>query len=81
MVRRKNILEQLSRTRIFTGFENPALFFPACYVAPKKGAGNSNPVKNRVLESCSNIFFALGKTKTHCFRLNLGALFLSYKIS
>ena len=29
MTRGKNILEQLSRTRFFTWFENPALFFPA----------------------------------------------------
>ena len=27
--RGKKILEQLSRTRFFTGFENPTLFFPA----------------------------------------------------
>ena len=27
--RGKMILEQLSRTHFFTGFENPALFFPA----------------------------------------------------
>ena len=33
-------------------------FFP-CYVAPKKRARNSNSVRNRVLESCSDIFFTL----------------------
>ena len=33
-------------------------FLPG-YVAPKKGAGDSNPVKNRVLESFSKIFFTL----------------------
>ena len=30
-----------------------------CYVAGKKSAGLSKTVKNRVLESCSNIFFTL----------------------
>ena len=33
--------------------------FLQCYVAGKKMAGFSNPVKNRVLESYSNIFFPL----------------------
>ena len=28
-IRGENTLEQLSRTRVFTGFKNPALFFPA----------------------------------------------------
>ena len=27
-LRGKNILEQLSRTRVFMGFKSPALFFP-----------------------------------------------------
>ena len=51
-------IEQLSRTRFFTGFEKPALFSLG-YVAAEKSAGISNPVKNRVLESFSNIFFTL----------------------
>ena len=38
-------------------FENPALFFPATQ-RWKKG-GNFRSRKNRVLESCSNIFFSL----------------------
>ena len=33
-------------------------FFP-CHVAEEKRAGISNHVKNRVLESCSIIFFTL----------------------
>ena len=37
---------------------NFAHFFP-CYIAPKKRARNSNSVRNRVLEKCSNIFFTL----------------------
>ena len=57
----KKILEQLSRTPFFTGFEITALFH--CYIAWKKRAGFSNPVKNRVLESCSNIFFPLETIK------------------
>ena len=49
----KKILEQLSRTRFFTGFEIRAL------LAGKKRARISDPGKNRVLESFSNIFFTL----------------------
>ena len=30
--------------------------FHPCYLAAEKKAGISNPVKNRVLERCSNIF-------------------------
>ena len=33
--------------------------FSSCYVAPEKGAENSNRVRNHVLESFSNIFFTL----------------------
>ena len=33
--------------------------FLPCYVTPEKGAGNSNRVRNHVLESLSNIFFTL----------------------
>ena len=55
----KKILEEISSTHIFTGFENAA-FFP-WYVAPEKRAGISNFVKNRVLKSSSNIFFTLVK--------------------
>ena len=51
------MLEQHSRTRILTVFEKPA-FLP-CYVAPEKKAGISNAVRNRVLESYSNISFPL----------------------
>ena len=40
-------------------------FFP-CYVAEEKKARISNPVKNRVLESCSYIFFTLGSKKSGC---------------
>ena len=52
--REKKILEQLSRTQFFTEFENPAFFFPA-----EKRARISNPVKNLILESYSNVFFIL----------------------
>ena len=57
----KKILEQLSRTRFFTGFEFPTLF--SLLRSRGKRAGFSNPVNNRVLESCSNIFFLLAPKK------------------
>ena len=57
MPRGKKILEQLSRTRLLTVFENPA-FFPLLRSRGEK-ARDSNSVKNRVLERCSNIFFTL----------------------
>ena len=44
----------------FYGIRNCRPFL-CCYVAGKKRAWFSNPVKNRVLESCSNIFFPLKK--------------------
>ena len=50
----KKIFGQLSRTRFFTGFEIRALF-PVLRSGRKK-ARFSNPVKDPVLESCSNIF-------------------------
>ena len=52
--RGKNILEQLLRSLFFTEFEIPALF-----PAGKKRAVFSNPIKDRVLESCSKLFFPL----------------------
>ena len=55
--RGKKILEQLSRARFFTGIENLPLIFRA---TSKKRSRISNPLKNRVLESCSNLFFTLG---------------------
>ena len=48
----KKILEQFSRTRFLRDLK-----------LPEKRAGFSNPIKNRVLESCSNIFFPLVKRK------------------
>ena len=54
----KKVLEQLLRTRLFTEFEIPGPLF-RCYIAGGKRAGFSNPVKNRVLESFSNIFSPL----------------------
>ena len=36
--------------------------FPPCYVAPEKRARISNPVKDRVLESCSNVYFTIVRT-------------------
>ena len=55
--RGKNILEQLSRTRFFTRFENPALF--SLLRSCREKAWTSNHVRNHVLESCSYIFFPL----------------------
>ena len=55
--RGKKILEQLSRTRFLTLFEVPV--FSLHLRSREKRAGFSNHVKNRVLESCSNIFFPL----------------------
>ena len=46
----------------FTEFENPALFSLLRSAGDSARVGISNPVKNRVLESCSNIFFLLGKS-------------------
>ena len=54
----KKILEQLSRARFFTGFEIRA-FFSAATKQGRKGREFQIPVKNRVLESFSNIFFTL----------------------
>ena len=54
----KKILEQLSRVRFFTGFKIHA-FFSALLRSRKKRAEFSNPVKNRVPEGFSNIFFPL----------------------
>ena len=34
--RGKNILEELSKPRFFTEFENPALFFPAAHTGPER---------------------------------------------
>ena len=56
-IRGKNILEQLSRTGFFTGFENRA-FFLLLRSTGEKGA-NFKSRKNRVLESYSNFFFTL----------------------
>ena len=55
--RGKKMLKQLSRTRLFTVFENPALL--SLLRSRGEKARNSNPVKNRVLESRSYIFFTL----------------------
>ena len=55
MPKAKKILEQLSRTRIFTVFENPTLF--SLLRSRGEMAQNSNPLTNRVLESCSYIFY------------------------
>ena len=49
--RGKKILEQLSKSRLFTEFENRALFFPA-----EKSPRFSNSVKKRGFENCSIIF-------------------------
>ena len=45
LIRGEKILEQLSRTRFFMGFENPALFFHAMQFSSGKRAGISNHVK------------------------------------
>ena len=37
-----------------------------------KRAVNSNPVKNRVLESCSNIFFTLVSQNTYLVKSGMG---------
>jgi len=50
----RNILEQLSRTQFFTGYEIPALF-PLLHSMEEK-SGIFKPRKNRVLESCSTYF-------------------------
>ena len=56
-IRGRKILEQLSRTRFLRDLKFPLFFL--CYVAAEKRVGISNPVKNIVFESCSNIFFTL----------------------
>ena len=53
----KKKLEQVSRTRFLTGFEFRALSFGAKLRSSEEEARNSNSLRNRVLESCSNIFF------------------------
>ena len=61
-VRGKNKLKYIKtilKATIFYGVWKSRPFLP-CYVTTKKRAGNSNSIKNRVLESCSNIFFTLG---------------------
>ena len=55
--RGKKIYEQLSRTWFLTWFEVHA--FSLQLRSKEKRAGFSNHVKNRVLESCSYIFFPL----------------------
>ena len=57
--RGKNILEQLSKPRYFTEFENHGLFSTATQQG--KRAEFKNSVKNRGFEICSNIFFPLIK--------------------
>ena len=56
-IRGRKILEQLSRTRFLRDLKFPLFFL--CYVAAEKRVGISNPVKNIVFESCSNIFFTV----------------------
>ena len=58
-LRGKTILVWISRTRFFTGFEVPALFSSLLSRESNKRARTSKSVKNRVLESYSNIFFTL----------------------
>ena len=53
----KDIRKKFKNT-IFYGIWNSRPFL-CCYVAGKKKGQISNPVKNRVLESFSNIFFTL----------------------
>ena len=69
-VREKKILEQLSGTRFLRDLKIPP-FFP-CYAAAKKRAGKSITVKYCVLESFSDIFFTLDKSKFQLIlRLNI----------
>ena len=53
-----------------------------CYLLRSSGkrVGNSNSVKNRVLESCSNIFFPLEhfRRPRSCYRKNLIQFFVSF---
>ena len=46
-------------------FENEIVIENDDYVGAKKRVGNSNPVNNRVLKSCSNIFFTLVELNNH----------------
>ena len=56
----KKILGQPLRARFLRDLKFPPFSPLHSYVARKKRAGLSNHVKNRVLESWSNIFFPLG---------------------
>ena len=58
-IRGKHMLDSTTfKNAIFYGVWNFRPFL-RCYAAGKKRAGFSNPVKNRVLESCSKIFWPL----------------------
>ena len=50
----KKVLKQLSRTRFLRDLKFP--LFSMMLRSRKKRAGISNPIKNRVIESCSYVF-------------------------